>query len=334
MSGRAKRGIFLGAWVIALAAAASIPALAVLRGTIWVGPGCYTAHGRLTHPLIALGACVNAPKGSNSIIVSIGGPVHLAGPVKDDVVDLGSAIYLNPGTVVKRDIVSLGESVYRAPRVRVQGRVGGEMVPWNGQGTPGAHNWLVATWHYSGLSFAVGLALLLICTCLAIAFPWQTVLVANNLYREAPRSVAAGLMGLFLFAFLVVPLGLSLFGLPFALLLLVAGAAAWLLGLTAVAVVVGRYLARLRNHDAGLLWVVVSGMFVVALAGAIPWVGVCLVGLAGATGAGSLALTMITRARPSVSRNTQSRYENETISGLDSYISRVGVYAGEPGGEN
>ncbi len=98
--------------------------------------------------------------------------------------------------------------------------------------------------------------------------------------------------------FLAVPLGLSLFGLPFALLLAVAAAAAWLVGLTGAAVTLGRYLARLRNHDAGLLWTVVSGMFAACFVIAIPWLGPILVGLAGVTGAGSLALAMIGRARP------------------------------------
>jgi hypothetical protein len=326
MSPRGKRTIFLAAWIIALATAASIPALALVRGTIWIGPGAYVAHGRLTHPILSFGGPITLPKGSNSMVISILGPIYASGPIKDDVASIGSPIYLRSGASVHRDVVSVGESVYRAPRVRVDGRVGGQMVPWNGRGSPADTNWLLATWRYSGLSFAAGLALLLICTCIAVAFPWQTVLVANYLHRELARSLVAGLMGLFVFVFLVVPLGLSLFGLPFALLLAVAAAAAWLLGLTSAAVVAGRRLAAIRKHDAGLLWVVVSGMFVLALAGAIPWLGLFIVGLAGTTGAGALALTMVTRARPApVSVPTGVDPDDETFSLPDAYVNTAGT---------
>lgn len=328
MSPRMKRSVFLGAWLLALALAASIPAFAVLRGTVWIGPGSYVANTRLNHPLFNLFGSVTLRKGSSDLIISFFGPVHVHGRVNDDIAAVGSAIYLHPRSVIRKDVVSIGESVYRAQHVRVSGRIGGDVSAWNGVGSPGSPNWFAATWRYSGLSFAAGLALLLICVSIAVAFPWQTVLVANNLYRQMARSVVAGLMGLFLFTFLVVPLGLSLFGLPFALLLAVAAAAAWLLGLTAMAVVVGRKLAGLRRHDAGLLWVVVSGMFAIALAGAIPWMGVLAVGLAGVTGAGSLALTMIARSRPAVT-GPGLRFASriETIEEDEPYISRAGRVA-------
>jgi len=329
MSQRAKRRVFLGAWVLALAVAASIPGFALLRGTIWIGPGQYTAKTRLDHPVLCVFCSMTLDQGSNDLVISLGGPVHASGTVKDDIADIGSAIYLDRGAHIEDDVVSVGNSVYRGPGVTVTGRVGGDMVRWNGVGQPGSPNWFAATWRYSGLSFAAGLALLLICVCVAVAFPWQTVLVANNLHRETLRSIVAGLMGVFLFTFLIVPLGLSLFGLPFALLLAVAAAAAWLLGLTASAVVVGRKLAELRRHDAGLLWAVVSGMFGLALAGAVPWVGVLVVGLAGTAGAGSLALTMVARSRPvpaiplvSVPRG------GETFDDSDAYIEQSRAVSG------
>lgn len=255
------------------------------------------------------------------MVISILGPVHVSGIAKDDIAAVGSAIYLEHRANIQRDVVSLGESVYRAPGVQVSGRVGGEIVPWNGKGSPGSHNWLSATWHYSGLSLAAGLALLLICICISVVLPWQTVMVAKYLYGDLARSLVAGLMGLFLFAFLVVPLGLSIFGLPFALLLAILGVAAWLLGLTAAAVVIGRYVARLRRHDAGLLWAVVSGMFVLAIAGAVPWLGLVVVGVAGVTGAGALALTMIARARPSpLFADMPPDTQDETFDASGAYI--------------
>lgn len=320
MSGALKRRIFLVAWVIALAVAATIPALAIVRGTVWIGPAAYRADGRLTHPLLAIGSDVWLSKGSNAMVVSLFGSIHVSGVAKDDIAGVEAPIYLHRGSRIERDVVSIGQSVYRAPHVMVSGQVGGEMTPWRGSGSPGETNLLAATWHYSGLSFAAGLALLLICTCIAVAFPWPTVLVANNLYRDLARSLVAGLMGMFLFVFLFVPLGLSLFGLPFAVLLAVAAAAAWLLGLTAAAVTLGRYLARLRRHEAGLLWAVVSGMFGLAVAGAVPWVGSLVVGLAGATGAGSLGLAMVARARSGPIPEPVLGTLNETFGDSDAYV--------------
>jgi hypothetical protein len=258
------------------------------------------------------------------MVIDVLGPVHLGGRVSDDIATIAAPIYLRRGAVVQRDIVSVGDSVFRAPHVQVEGRVGSQMVAWSGVGSPGSRNWLYETWHYSRISFAVGLALLLVCTCIALTLPWQTVLVANNIYRDLLRSAVAGLMGVFLFAFLAVPLGLSLFGLPFALLLAVAAITAWLVGLTGAALTLGRYLARLRRHDAGLLWAVVSGMFVGAFVIAIPWVGPIVIGLAGITGAGSLALAMIGRARPEPLPEHVEFIEGETISEGRSYIQSGG----------
>jgi hypothetical protein len=253
------------------------------------------------------------------MVIDVLGQVHVRGVVSDDIATVASPIYLEPGARVHRDIVSVGDSVFRAPRVQVDGRVGSRMVRWSGSDAPATGSWVSQTWHYSRISFAVGLALLLVCTCIALTLPWQTVIVANNMYRDLLRSAVAGLMGVFLFMFLAVPLGLSLFGLPFALLLAVAAAAAWLVGLTGAAVTLGRYLARLRNHDAGLLWTVVSGMFAACFVIAIPWIGPILVGLAGVTGAGSLALAMIGRARPDALPSPVD-LDNETIAPPRPYI--------------
>jgi hypothetical protein len=317
-----KRTVFLGAWLVALVVALSIPIVAIERGILTVG-GTYTSQSRLGHPLIAIGSRVELPKGSRELVLDLFGSVSVNRTASDDIATLGAPIYLHPGATVKRDIVAVGGNVYRAPRVRVTGQIGGDMVAWNGVGSPGGANVLAGIWNYSGLSLAAGLALLLVCVCISIAFPWPTVLVATYLYREVVRSILAGLMGAALFIFLVVPLGLSLFGLPFALLLAVTAAGAWLLGLTASAVMIGRHVALLRHHDAGLLWAVVSGMFLLAIAGSIPFLGALIMLLAGTTGAGALGLTMVARARPNHPLRPLGRHE--TFPEGDAYMKGRGA---------
>src|SRR5207248_602851 len=96
------------------------------------------------------------------------------------------------------------------------------------------------------------------------------------------KSIAAGVMILLTFAFLVVPLGLSLAGLPFALLLSAAAALAWLFGMTASAVVVGRFIAQ---GKASLLWAAAAGLVTLAVVMAVPVLGPVMVTLTGLTGA-------------------------------------------------
>jgi hypothetical protein len=102
-------------------------------------------------------------------------------------------------------------------------------------------------------------------------------------------------MSLMIFLFLVIPLGLSLAGLPFAVLLTGAASLAWLFGITACAVVVGRLVAR---GPVSLLWATAAGLVVVALVLAVPLVGALAVALLGLAGAGALAVALLGRAQP------------------------------------
>jgi hypothetical protein len=145
------------------------------------------------------------------------------------------------------------------------------------------------------LGLAAGLALLLIGTCLTIVFPWQVVLISSTLRGAPLKSAAAGVLCLLTFLFLVVPLGLSLAGLPFAVLLTGAGGLAWLFGLTASAVVLGRTLSR---RPVSLVWATAAGLVLLALGLAVPVLGALLVAVIGLTGAGALAVAMMSRSRP------------------------------------
>lgn len=145
------------------------------------------------------------------------------------------------------------------------------------------------------LGLAAGLALLLIGTCLAVVFPWQVVLISTTLRGSPIKSGVAGALSLITFVFLVVPLGLSLVGLPFALLLTGAAVLAWLFGLTAAAVLLGRLLSR---QPMSLLWATAAGLVLLALGMAVPLAGPLTVAAVGLAGAGALAVSLLQRARP------------------------------------
>lgn len=291
-----RRRVLIVGWLVVLGLSALLPLSALARGTLTVGWGPLTLDGARLHPLVSFGRTVNLDAGARSMVVVIGGDIRLRGRATDDLVAIAGHVYLTGTSRVDGDVLSVLGGIYRQPGARTLGRIGGAVYRWNGAAHPSHRHLpgLVASSLRLGL--AAGLALLLAGTCLTIVFPWQVVLIAATLRDSPLRSVGAALMIVLTFLFLVVPLGLSLAGLPFALLLSAAAALAWLFGLTASAVVVGRLLA---SRPASLLWTAAAGLVALALAMAIPVIGPLAVTAAGILGAGALVVALIGRARPS-----------------------------------
>lgn len=290
-----RRRLLILGWVIVLGLSAVLPISAVFHGIVHVGPHPYVARGTQTAPVIALAGDVILPHGSRSVVVSLLGDVTVSGRAEDDLVALGGRVFLRPGTHVDGDVVSLLGGIYRAPNVTAPGRLGGAIHQWNGGPPAERRNLVRFLLNTVRLGLAAGLALLLIGTCLTIVFPWQVVLISTTLRGAPVKSTAAGLLSFVTFVFLVVPLGLSLAGLPFALLLTGAAVLAWLFGLTAFAVVVGRMLSR---QPVSLIWATAAGLVLLAIGMAVPLAGPLLVAAAGLLGAGALAVALLSRSRP------------------------------------
>lgn len=292
-----RRMVLAAGWLLVLAMTALLPAAALFHGLIHLGPGTYRPTRATNQPIIALGSNVMLPAGAQGIVVVVAGNVVTAGRIRDDVVALDGNVYLKPGTTLRRDVLSVLGGVYRAPGVQVQGRIGGALYPWNGRDFRAQKRLSSVLLNSIRLGLAAGVALLLVGTCLAIIFPWQVVLIATTLRQTPIKSVAAGTMALLSFLFLVIPLGLSLAGLPFALLLTGAGVLAWLFGLTSCAMVLGRLIAR---SPVSLIWSTAAGLLFLALVLAIPLAGPISIGVAGLAGAGALIVALLGRSRPSL----------------------------------
>lgn len=284
-------------WLVVLAFTAFLPLRAIVGGIFHVGTGTVVETRRLDRPLISIGSTVDLRSGASSIVVVLFGDVHVAGSVADDVVNIDGRVYLGPRSTVQGDVLSILGGIYRASGAQVSGRLGGALYAWDGRPAVHHHNLWKLVGSSVRLGLAAGLALLLAGTCLTVVFPWQIVLISGTVRGAPLQSTGAGIMALLTFAFLVVPLGLSLAGLPFALLLTAAGSLAWLFGMTSAAVILGRFVARGR---VSLLWAATAGLVVLALAMAVPVVGPIAVALIGLVGAGALAVALIGRARPSV----------------------------------
>jgi hypothetical protein len=292
-----RRRVLIAGWVVALGLSAILPLSAIYHGIVHIGPKAFVASGPQRAPVVAIGSDVTIGRGSRSVVVAVLGNVSIAGRTRDDVVALGGNVYLERGARVDRDVVALLGSIERGPQVTVRGRLGGALHGWNGRAWSHSRSLAVFLFKNVRLGMAAGLALLLIGTCLAIVFPWQVMLISSTL-RQAPlKSGVVGLLSLLTFVFLVVPLGLSLAGLPFALLLTGAASLAWLFGMTAAAVLLGRTVSR---QPMSLLWATAAGLIILALGMAVPLAGPLLVALVGLTGAGALAVALLDRANPSM----------------------------------
>lgn len=290
-----RKRVLIVAWLVLLGLSATVPLSAVFRGVIHVGARPIRMPANGSKPLISLGSDVIVPHGSRNVVVAIAANIQASGSIRDDLVSIDGDVYLHRGTRISSDVLSIIGGIYRSADVQTSGRLGGALHPWD-EAAPARDHRLQSTVTSSvRLGLAAGLALLLIGTCLTIVFPWQVVLISTTLRSAPAKSVGAGVTSMIAFVFLVAPLALSLAGLPFALLLAGAATLAWLFGMTASAVVLGRVLAR---RGVPLLWATSAGLMVLALVMAIPVVGPLTVTASGLAGAGALAVALLSRARP------------------------------------
>jgi hypothetical protein len=293
-----RRQLLIVGWLAVLGLSAVLPLSALFHGIVHIGPRSLVESRMQAAPVIALGSDVTLRRGSRYVVAAVLGNVTVSGTARDDVVALGGRVYLDRGSRVEGDVLSLLGGVYKAPHAVVDGRTGGALYRWKGGQTDSNRNLPRFLFKNIRLGMAAGLALLLIGTCLTIVFPWQVVLISGTLRRSPLKSAATGFLCLLTFMFLVVPLGLSLAGLPFAILLTGAASLAWLFGLTASAVVIGRLVAR---SPSSLLWSAAAGLVLLALGMTVPLAGPLLVAVIGLAGAGALAVALISRSRPAVS---------------------------------
>lgn len=285
-------------WLIVLGLSAVLPLSALFHGIIHVGPSALVERRQQSAPVIAIGSDVFLNRGSSHVVVAVLGNVDVRGVARDDVVVVGGKVFLNGGSRVEGDVLSLLGGVYKAPNAVVNGRIGGALHVWKGGSATSRRNLPRFLFNNVRLGMAAGLALLLIGTCLTIVFPWQVVLISGTLRRSPLKSAAAGILCLLTFMFLVIPLGLSLAGLPFAILLTGAASLAWLFGLTSSAVLIGRMIAR---SPSSLLWSTAAGLLLLGLSMTVPFAGPLLVALIGLAGAGALAVALIGRSQPALS---------------------------------
>ncbi|MGH2459917.1 MAG: hypothetical protein ACRDIY_13750 [Chloroflexota bacterium] len=284
-------------WLAAVLLALAMPAMILLRGDLWLGPAAFDAASRPGHALVVVDGDVTLHDGMGYPLVVILGDVHVAGSTRDSLVVVDGNVFLERRAVVDDTIVVLGGRVFRAPGAVIQGTIGATVREWNG--SPSASHSLdrVDLVQQVRLGLAAGLGLLLVCLVVVAVLPWSVVVTAATARRYPIRSGLAGLTGLLAMPFVVLPLTLSLVGLPLAILLGFGAVLIWLVGLTAAGFLVGRRILGSRPEQTSFLRVLIVGLAPILLALAVPVLGPLLVGAAGIVGAGARIVSFVERER-------------------------------------
>jgi hypothetical protein len=192
------------------------------------------------------------------------------------VVAIGGDVHVGPGASVEKDAVAIGGRVLVDPA----GDVGGQKVT---VGFPGASEilqtlslrgheesssagWSLAKWV---AKFGV---LLLLGFLLMSFFPRRVDAVAASLLASPARSVLAGLLGLLAQPILSLLLVVTIVGIPLLVVQALGIGVAYLMGVTAVAMVIGRALPPALHRGTGILQLAI-GLWLVQLAFAIPYIG-------------------------------------------------------------
>lgn len=284
-------------WLLAVLLALAMPAMILLRGDVWLGSATFDATNRPNHSLIVVDGDVSLQEGMDYPLVVILGNVQIDGPMHDVLVTVGGNVFLGRHAVVDEAIVVLGGQVFRAPGAVIQGTVGANLRDWSEGQLIGRSIERVNLVRQVQLGLAAGLGLLLVCLVVVAAVPWSVVVTAATTRQYPIRSGLAGLTGLVAVPFVVLPLTLSLIGLPLAVLLSLGTVLTWLIGLTGVGFMLGRCLLGSRPEHTSYLRVLIVGLTPILLVLAVPVLGPLVVGVAGVLGAGARIVSFVERER-------------------------------------
>ena len=283
----------------------TIGANETIDSLILFGCGARIQSGaRVMKDIVSFGGNVVIEKGVqiDGDVVLFGGNLDLAGQVGRDAVLLGGNVTLQPTAVVDRDLVTVGGFVDKMEGAIVRGRISrGEGNAFSafrfapifpaaiGGGLLGG---------LAGLAFGIvrsifyALALAALCALTVTFMPAQTKQVADTAQKFAMPSMGVGCLTSFVAVTLGILLLITICGIPFGGLLLLALFVAWLFGWIALGRLTGEKLMEaFKAREILPVVAVVVGILVLAIIGIVPVIG-WVVGLfIGLLGLGAVVLT-------------------------------------------
>lgn len=296
---------------LALALVLVLTGAALAQGErVEVGRDILIPEGTKSSKAVAFGASVRVEGSLEGSAVAIGGDVYVSGSVMRDVVAVGGTVVLAPGAVVHGDAVAIGGGVQRAEEARVEGRITSVSLPglaglYDLKWLPGWHIWPgsmgpFGPWFWWwGRQFTGFLSGLVLGAVILALWPANVEHMVRALPDHWGRFALVGFLGYLVSVPLIVLIGITIIGLPLALLLLLALVAARFLAYTVVSLFVGRrLLERLSPHAVTPFAELLFGVAVLFLVRSVPLVG-WLVGPAVAViGLGAVLDTRAGSGRP------------------------------------
>jgi hypothetical protein len=204
-------------------------------------------------------------------VVVIGGDADIQGQIGRDVFVLGGHLKLGPNSSVGRDAVTMGGHLDRDPGAQV-GRdvVGGVPV-----GSSFGLGWFVASYLFR---LASSLALFILAVVLAALFPKQVEATSVLLEHRLGASFGLGCLGVIGGIALATIFAVTVILLPLSLAISIGLFAAWLLGWTALLLMVGRRILAMSERRGSALTALLAGGLVLGALSLVPFLGL-LVGL-------------------------------------------------------
>jgi len=297
---------FVLALVLLLALA--LPGTALAKGNLpdrIVPGGNFTLESgeTLEGSLLVLGgnALLKVDSTVTGDVIVLGGNVQAAGLVEGTVLSMGGQVRLESSAVVEGDAVMIGSQIDRAPGARVEGSVIDRINGPFSQNFPGGVDIPRFDGGFSPFLNVMGfLFKLFLWTALAVLvalfLPQYTQRVSHTAVSQPLIAGGLGLLTVVVLPPLLVVLTITILLIPFSLALAAVAALAWIFGLIALGLEVGRRLAEVLKQEWAPAVSAAAGTFVLILVinGAnelIPCVGWIVPALAGMLGLGAVLLT-------------------------------------------
>ncbi len=210
-------------------------------------------------------------------VVAVLGSVTLeAGASARQVVAIAGDVHVGPGASVEKDAVAIGGRVLIDPAGDVAGQKVTVGIPGLGEvirsvGLRGHEEGGSAGWALAKFLAMFGVSLLLGFLLLTL-FPRRVEAVSASLRAAPGRALLAGLLGILAQPLLTLLLAVTLVGIPLIAVQVLGVLVAYLLGLTAAALLIGRALPAALHRGIGILQLAI-GLWLLMLVFAIPFLG-------------------------------------------------------------
>ncbi|MCL4544492.1 MAG: polymer-forming cytoskeletal protein [Chloroflexi bacterium] len=283
---RMRRRTFLllfGLCIVALALALLTPLRGWQTGALRAGDTVLSTGS--TDTVLVLGGNVRVAPGASGSVAVIFGNILIEGSVRGDVTALLGNVELAPSAVVAGNTIAVGGAVKAQPGSVVRGDVIGS-APLLTQPPRSFYARI-------RLALAAWTGLLLLGVILSAIFPWPLLLVGATARRLTWQSLLTALGGGIGLLLVIVPLTLSVAGLPIALALLLVTLLSWAFGLVAIGVAVGRRILRPLGFSRSTLLAAVCGLGLMGVLAAVPLIGPVLIIGSGLWGAGAAVISAL-----------------------------------------